>query len=241
MLRAVVETNNKRAYIDFNSSWDKIHRSLNHIGIEKDIVQLKFCDSDIKIHFTKDSGDFYNQIKKLVSPHDTYFMLYDACKILQSEDKNFLNYLQKRFANHEINKLSDIQISKSLYQFYNLDNPEKSRWDFNVDVLRYELIIFFNKPVIFTSSRIDRSTLPKGLHCYEVQYDDNHRGIITMIGNHITVNFWGSILSTKKIGLDKNGYRKIDEKKDIKFLEQPVLTLKDYLDNYSAKSKNKER
>lgn len=35
MLRAVVEHNHQKAYIDFNSSWDKIHRSLRHIGIKK--------------------------------------------------------------------------------------------------------------------------------------------------------------------------------------------------------------
>lgn len=241
MLRAVVEQNHKKAYIDFNSSWDKIHRSLRHIGIQKNIDQLKINEPHIKVHFTKDSGHFYSCLRQLVNENDTYFAVYDACHILQSEDKEFLDYLQSRFNKNEINSIADISITKDLYLLYKIDKTDNAKWSFNADVLHYEQINFLNKTVLFTPSRIDRNTLPHGVYFYEVQHDDAHRGIMTMIGHHITVNFWGSIISSQKIGLDRNGYREIDEKKDIRFLDKPVLTLKEYLNKYPAKKISFER
>lgn len=241
MLRAVVEHNHKKAYIDFNSSWDKIHRSLRHIGIKKNIDQLKINEPHIKVHFTKDSGHFYSCLRQLVNENDTYFAVYDACHILQSENMEFFNYLQSRLNKNEINSVADINITKDLYLLYKINKTDNAIWSFSADVLHYEQIHFLNKTVLFTPSRIDRTSVPKGVHCYEVQHDDAHRGIITMIGHHITVNFWGTILSSQKIGLDRNGYRGIDEKRDIKFLDKSVLTLKEYLNICPIKKSGKER
>lgn len=236
MLRAVVEKNNKKAYIDFNSSWDKIHNSLNRIGIEKNIVQLKFSDSDIKIHFTQDSGGFYKQLKHLINGDDTFFMAYNSCKIFQNCDKELLNYLQNKFDSQEIKKVSDIDTAEMIYKLYKAGYDQKKHWSFDANVLNYELINIFNYPVIFNPSRIDRRTLPKGIYCYEVQHDDNHRGNMTMLGKHITVNFWGTVISSKKICLEKNGYRHIDEEKDVVYLDTSTITLKNYIDNYCKKN-----
>lgn len=236
MLRAVIEKNNKKAYIDFNSTWNYIHKSLNRIGIKKNIDQLKFSDTDIKVHFTQDSGGFYKQLRKIINSNDTFFMVYNSCKIFQSDDKELLNYLQIKFDNQEIKKISDIDTTEMLYKLYKAGYDQKKHWSFDADVLRYELINIFNYPVIFNPSRIDRNTLPKGIYCYEIQHDDNHRGIMTMLGKHITVNFWGTIMSSKKIGLEKNGYRYIDEEKDVVYLDTSTITLKNYIDNYCNKN-----
>lgn len=208
---------------------------------KKNIDQLKINEPHIKVHFTKDSGHFYSCLRQLVNENDTYFAVYDACHILQSEDKEFLDYLQNRFDKNRIKCVTDISMTKDLYLLYKSHKTDKVKWHFDVNALHYEQIDIFNKHVLFTPSRIDRGSVPKGVYCYEVQHDDAHRGIITMIGPHITVNFWGTILSSQKIGLDRNGYRGIDEKRDIKFLDKSVLTLKEYLDICPIKKSGKER
>ena len=58
--------------------------------------------------------------------------------------------------------------------------------------------------------------------------DDEQNGEIVTLGKKISVNFWGTILTTSRIALN-NGYRHVDEDKDVDFLTKTNLTLKDYL------------
>ena len=82
--------------------------------------------------------------------------------------------------------------------------------------------------------------MPKGLYRYECQCDDNQDGIITMIGKCIHVNFWGTILTTKKIGLH-HGYRNVDEIKDMLFADARSISLHDYLKKYPIVKSNHSR
>jgi len=79
--------------------------------------------------------------------------------------------------------------------------------------------------------------LPKGLYKYECQCDDNQDGIITMIGKSIRVNFWGTILTTKKIVLH-HGYRNVDETKDILFNDSKSILIHDYFRKYPISKNN---
>lgn len=93
---------------------------------------------------------------------------------------------------------------------------------------------------LFIDCRIDKLKLPKGIHCYEAMHDDAQSGIVTMIGKTIHVNFWGSILTTNQIKLE-NGYRDIDEKKDIQLLNKKTIKLHEFLRNKNIKKSNSER
>lgn len=57
----------------------------------------------------------------------------------------------------------------------------------------------------------------------------------------ILVNHWGTILSNSPIKLDADGYRDIDEEKDIIYMDAPDMTIKEYKIEYKPKHKEKER
>lgn len=71
---------------------------------------------------------------------------------------------------------------------------------------RFELVEVFDRPMLFTSLRVDRNTVPKGLYLYEVRNDDDQCGIPVEIGRWIMVNHWGTLLSATPIKLEPNRY-----------------------------------
>lgn len=58
-----------------------------------------------------------------------------------------------------------------------------------------------------------------------------------MIGKSIHVNFWETILITKKIVLH-HGYRKVDETKDVLFYDTKSILIHDYLKEYPISKNN---
>ena len=104
---------------------------------------------------------------------------------------------------------------------------------FNAMTENFEEVEILGKPALFSSLRIDRSTLPKGLYLYEVRHDDDQRGDPVQIGKWIMVNHWGTLLSNRPIRLEKspainNAYRDIDPEKDWNY-EGVSCTLKEYM------------
>lgn len=97
------------------------------------------------------------------------------------------------------------------------------------DKLRCEPIKLFNKEVLYTDLRVNNLHLPDNIYRYELRHDDKCQGIICEIAHRILVNFQGTILSDKKINLGKQGYRLIDEDKDIQYLDKDNMTVNDYL------------
>ena len=100
---------------------------------------------------------------------------------------------------------------------------------------RFEQIRLFDKPVLFTQSRINNNDLPKGIYKYELRHDDECQGIIVEISTSVLVNYWGTIISNKPIPLDKDGYREIDEDYDIQYLSKPRINLQQYLNKFKQK------
>lgn len=103
----------------------------------------------------------------------------------------------------------------------------------------YDSIHIFGIPALFIDSRLDRNQLPKGVYCYEVQHDDEHKGIITMIGNHIMVNHRGTVLTTKQIPLNY-GYRDVDEHKDIQYHDK-TMKLDEFIKSNKKKAERETR
>lgn len=80
----------------------------------------------------------------------------------------------------------------------------------------YEEVTVLNRPMLFTNSRIDRTTVPKGLYVYDVQHDSESQGIPVQIAEFILVNHWGTLISSRPIKLDTHPvlgkkHRLIDE------------------------------
>lgn len=97
------------------------------------------------------------------------------------------------------------------------------------DKLRCEPIKLFNKEVLYTDLRVNNLHLPDNIYRYELRHDDKCQGILCEIAPRILINFQGTILSDKKINLGKQGYRLIDEDKDIQHLDKDNMTVNDYL------------
>lgn len=95
------------------------------------------------------------------------------------------------------------------------------------DKLRCEPIKLFNKEVLYADLRVNNLHLPDNIYRYELRHDDKCQGILCEIAHRILVNFQGTILSDKKINLGKQGYRLIDEDKDIQYLGKDNMTVND--------------
>lgn len=98
---------------------------------------------------------------------------------------------------------------------------------------KFEEVTVLEKPMIFTCLRIDRDTVPKGLYVYEVRHDDDQQGIPMEIAEHILVNHWGTLISSKPVRLDThpvNGkkYKVLDPENDWNY-EGNGSTLQEYL------------
>ena len=69
----------------------------------------------------------------------------------------------------------------------------------------FELAMLDAYPVLFTSARVDRKTVPKDLFCYDVRHDDGGQGIACEVKPHVLVNHWGTILSKEEIPMEESG------------------------------------
>lgn len=67
---------------------------------------------------------------------------------------------------------------------------------------RFEEMELYDKRVLFSPLRIDRSTVPEGLHLYELRHGDDDWGDPVQVGKSVFVNHYGTILSPEPIKLD---------------------------------------
>lgn len=105
--------------------------------------------------------------------------------------------------------------------------------------MNFELVIIFDKPVLFTCERIDRKDIPKGLFCYDIRNDDDCQGDMVQIKDYVLINHWGTVICqepfdiTQKcagkvfttiegIDMNKNNYNYLDE----------TMTIEEYCDRY---------
>lgn len=63
----------------------------------------------------------------------------------------------------------------------------------------FEKVTVFDKEMIFTCLRIDRSTIPKGLYMYEIRESDYCDGTPVELCDGVLVNFWGTVISKQPI------------------------------------------
>jgi len=112
---------------------------------------------------------------------------------------------------------------------------------FNARTETFEEIMLFGKPALFTCIRINRDTVPKGLHMYEVRHDDDGIGDPVQIAKGILVNHWGTVITHETIKLDNDGYRDINPDKDWSYGTGDCTTVDDFTKKYPPKTKDYER
>ena len=76
------------------------------------------------------------------------------------------------------------------------------KYPVDVTTETFEDVTVFDRPMLFTCMRCDRSTLPKGMFMYEVRHDDDQQGVPCEIAERIIVNHWGTLISNRPIHLE---------------------------------------
>ena len=72
---------------------------------------------------------------------------------------------------------------------------------------RFEAVEILGIPGLFTALRVDRATVPKGMYLYEMQTNEEDWSQPGLIGRHITVEHYGTVLTASPIELSATGYR----------------------------------
>ena len=75
----------------------------------------------------------------------------------------------------------------------------------NAKSVRMETVEIFEVPGLFTASRIDRSTVPKGMYAYDLQTSKDDWTQPCRIAGQITTAYFGTVLTASPIELPENG------------------------------------
>lgn len=75
---------------------------------------------------------------------------------------------------------------------------------------RFEEVEFQGKPALFTDIRIQRDTVPEGLHRYEIRHTDDDWGEPCQLGYGIMVNHFGTLITNEAIQLGPDGHLDFD-------------------------------
>ena len=68
----------------------------------------------------------------------------------------------------------------------------------NANETGYERFEILGRDALFTSLRIDRKSLPEGLHAYDLR-DEDSTGKICELKSHVMVNHWGTVIVKEPI------------------------------------------
>ena len=90
---------------------------------------------------------------------------------------------------------------------------------------KYEAVIIFNKPMLFTNLRIDKADLPEGMYRYDIR-DGGMDGNMCEFKDYVAVNHWGTVLSRDAVE------PRIIDGKEMTSKEGIIMTDDDY--NYTG-------
>jgi hypothetical protein len=79
---------------------------------------------------------------------------------------------------------------------------------------KLEHVELFGKPALFTNSRIDRTTVPKGFSCYDLRGSDRDPGKLVTVEIHVAVNHASTVIVPEAILIPKEGFRRLQGKLD---------------------------
>ncbi len=83
------------------------------------------------------------------------------------------------------------------------------------DSKKFESFLLYGKKVLFSEERIRKEHIHSSLYLYEIRHADEKQFEMVQLSKGILVNYYGTIISKEEITLDENGYRDIDEEKDV--------------------------
>lgn len=72
---------------------------------------------------------------------------------------------------------------------------------------QFEQVELFGKPALFTNARVDRMTVPKGLHCYDLRGSDSDPGRPVTVEPKVGVNHAGTVITAEPVDMKGKDYR----------------------------------
>ena len=97
----------------------------------------------------------------------------------------------------------------------------------------FEEVTILDKPALFTTKRIDRNSVPRGYHLYEVRHDDDCRGDAIQIAMNVTENHFGSLITRDVIRLTPFGELDI-KSKDLNYGTGDCRSMKAFMEKYPS-------
>jgi hypothetical protein len=97
-------------------------------------------------------------------------------------------------------------------------------------------IEFQGKPALHSEMRIERSSIPKCLHLYEVRHADDDWSTPVQVAKRVMVNFYGSLITTEPLKIPEFG---IQLKEPYDFYKSEARTLDEFLMHHHIKPRQK--
>lgn len=88
--------------------------------------------------------------------------------------------------------------------------------------------LFFGEYALFSDDRINRTTLLQGLYSYEIRAEN---GDICELGDSIVVDYYGTVITSKRINLPKEHPYKNIESGDMQLIAKKYYTI-NFIENY---------
>lgn len=232
-----VEKDGRRCRINLCDSWISIHKALKKIGVSKTLYDISMNDSELSISIELCKGKLFSDIAALIHDDDKLSTIHLLCKRIEYGDKEFSELLPAQIDTYEsISEIIDDYNDFTTYKYNHLSDEELKSYRKDRLNRNYEIIQLFGKTVLFTNERISNKELPPAIYHYEVREDDEGKGLMAQLGISIWINHWGTILSNHPIKLGSEGYRDINEDKDVEYPLCPYVTLKQYMNEYRQKT-----
>ena len=103
---------------------------------------------------------------------------------------------------------------------------------------KFELVVIFDKPVLFTCERLNRNLPIEGVYYYDIRHDDECRGDMAQLKDRVMVNHWGTVISKERFEPREVGDKifttaeGIDmDESDYNYLGE-TLSVSEYLEKY---------
>lgn len=103
---------------------------------------------------------------------------------------------------------------------------------------KFDLVVIFDKPVLFTSERLNRNIPIEGVYYYDIRHDDECRGDMAQLKDRVMVNHWGTVISKERFEPREVGGKifttaeGIDmDEEDYNYLGE-TLSVSEYLEKY---------
>ncbi|WP_050642172.1 MULTISPECIES: LPD28 domain-containing protein [Clostridia] len=91
-------------------------------------------------------------------------------------------------------------------------------------------VLIFGRQGLFCGVRIERASVPKGWHMYEIRHHPENPKRPVQIGKMAVNHFYGTVLTLKAIRFPEGewDFREIIGNRDLRFLGERAATLKEY-------------